>query len=110
MWLSLLAESGVATSSCLRQVWQLVQANVNPTLSPKEWNLEALSDKMKQYCYLLDDLTADMLSQEANADYEALRDYLRERAVDAYWEKVQQIAHSVSSMSKSILCCLITER
>ena len=67
-----------------------MQANVNPTLAPKEWNLEALSDKMKQYCYQLDDLTAELLAQEANSDYEELRDYLRQRAVDAYWEKVLQ--------------------
>ncbi len=69
-----------------------MQANVNPTLAPKEWNLEALSDKMKQYCYLLDDLTAEQLAREANSDYEELRDYLRQRAVDAYWEKVLQCA------------------
>ena len=49
-----------------------MQANVNPTLAPKEWNLEALSDKMKQYCYLLDDLTAELLAQEANSDYEEI--------------------------------------
>ncbi len=71
-----------------------MQANVNPTLAPKEWNLEALSDKMKQYCYLLDDLTAELLAQEANSDYEEMRDYLRQRAVDAYWEKVLHFAQN----------------
>ena len=66
-----------------------VQANVNPTVPPKEWPLDALAAKMKQYCYLLDDLTPELLMQESNnGDYEALRDYLRQRGVDAYWQKV----------------------
>ena len=47
---------------------------------------------MKQYCYMLSDLSAELLMQEANGDYEDLRDYLRQRAVDAYWQKVQDTA------------------
>jgi hypothetical protein len=78
-----------------------VQANVNPTVPPKEWPLDALAAKMKQYCYLLDDLTLELLMQESNnGDYEALRDYLRQRGVDAYWQKVgvrTPLCHSVSS-------------
>ena len=66
----------------------LAQANVNPTLPPKEWPLQQLADKMKQYCYLLSDLEPELLAQEAKGDYEALRDYLRERGVEAYWQKV----------------------
>lgn len=71
------------------EVLYFVQANVNPTLPPKEWPLDALAAKMKQYCYLLDDLTSELLMQESNnGDYEALRDCLRQRGVDAYWQKV----------------------
>ena len=61
---------------------------MNPTLPPKEWPLQQLADKMKQYCYLLSDLEPELLAQEAKGDYEALRDYLRERGVEAYWQKV----------------------
>ena len=61
---------------------------MNPTLPVKEWPLEALANKMKQYCYILDDLTPELLAQEADGDYEQLRDYLRQRGVDAYWQKV----------------------
>ena len=69
------------------QVFPL-QANVDTQLVPEEWPLEALATKMKQYCYLLEDLTADMLKEQGDGDYELLRKYLRRRAVDAYWQKV----------------------
>ena len=65
-----------------------LQANVDTSLLPEEWPLEALAAKMKQYCYLLGDLTGDVLKSEANGDYEALRSYLRKRSVDAYYQKV----------------------
>lgn len=66
-----------------------LQANVDSQLPPQEWPLEALAVKLKQYCYLLDDLTAQVLEEQAGKDYELLRDYLRRRAVDAFWQKVQ---------------------
>ena len=66
-----------------------LQANVDTSLLPEEWPLDALAAKMKQYCYLLGDLTGDVLKSEANGDYEALRSYLRKRSVDAYYQKVR---------------------
>ncbi|CAK0755431.1 Protein translocase subunit SA1, chloroplastic [Coccomyxa viridis] len=74
-----------------RTVDDILEANVNPTLPPKEWPLQQLADKMKQYCYLLSDLEPELLAQEAKGDYEALRDYLRERGVEAYWQKVEEV-------------------
>lgn len=65
-----------------------MQANVNPTLPPKEWPLDALAAKMKQYCYLLEDITPELLLQESGGDYEELRAYLRQRGTQAYWAKV----------------------
>ena len=65
-----------------------MQANVDVQLAAEEWPLEPLAIKMKQYCYLLEDLTADVLREQAGGDYELLRKYLRRRAVDAYWQKV----------------------
>ena len=76
----------------------LAQANVNPTLPPKEWPLQQLADKMQQYCYLLSDLEPELLAQEAKGDYEALRDYLRERGVEAYWQKVLTAPNPFNSM------------
>ena len=65
------------------------QANVNPTLPEKEWPLEALAAKLKQYCNLMTDLTPELLRAEAGGDYEALRAYLRRRGVEAYWKKAR---------------------
>lgn len=57
-------------------------------LAPEDWPLEPLAIKMKQYCYLLEDLTADMLKEESGGNYDQLRRFLKERAVEAYWQKV----------------------
>ena len=83
---TLQANLGYVYSACSYSV--TLQANVDSQLSPQEWPLEALAVKLKQYCYLLDDLTAQVLEEQADKDYELLRDYLRRRAVDAFWQKV----------------------
>ena len=44
---------------------------------------------MKQYCYLLSDLDAKTLKEQGDGDFDQLNGYLRRRAVDAYWQKVQ---------------------
>lgn len=68
-----------------------MQANVDASLPPDQWTLDSLAKKMTQYCYLLEDLTEDMLRQQSGGDFEALRGFLRKRAVDAYWTKVQEV-------------------
>ena len=73
------------------------QANVNPTLPVKEWPLEALAAKLKQYCTLMTDLTPELLQSEAGGDYEALRAYLRRRGVEAYWKKARPSTLASSS-------------
>uniref|UniRef100_A0A061SHA1 Protein translocase subunit SecA n=1 Tax=Tetraselmis sp. GSL018 TaxID=582737 RepID=A0A061SHA1_9CHLO len=69
----------------------ILEANVDPTLPAAEWALEALAGKFRQYCYLLDDLNAEKLQEEAGGDFEQLRAYLRRRSVEAYQEKRQQV-------------------
>lgn len=83
---TLQANVGYVYSVCSYSV--TLQANVDSQLPPQEWPLEALAVKLKQYCYLLNDLTAQVLAEQADKDYELLRDYLRRRAVDAFWQKV----------------------
>ena len=68
------------------------QANVDPALPPAEWKLEPLASKMIQYCYLLEGLTGEQLEKECSGDYEKLREYLRKRSVDAYFQKVLGLA------------------
>ena len=70
----------------------LDQANIPPTTPVEEWPLEGLAAKLKQYCYLLGDLTPEgMAAAAAGGDYEALRTYLRQRGVDAFYTKVAEI-------------------
>lgn len=47
---------------------------------------------MQQYCYVLTDLTGELLrAQAGDGDYEALRGYLRGRAREAYYQKVEAV-------------------
>ncbi|KAI5674850.1 hypothetical protein M9H77_05800 [Catharanthus roseus] len=63
----------------------ILEANV--TESPKEsWDLEKLVAKLQQYCYLLDDLTPELLDSKCS-NYEELQDYLRLRGREAYLQK-----------------------
>eukprot|EP00899_Mesostigma_viride_P005517 jgi/Mesvir1/14967/Mv14632-RA.1 len=62
----------------------ILQANVNSTLPPEEWPFETLCTKLKQYCYLLEDITPELLKEKAGGDYEALRAYMHKRGVEAY--------------------------
>ena len=81
----------------------LLQANVDSQLPPQEWPLEALAVKMKQYCYLLEDLTAQVLDEQADGDYELLRGYLKRRAVDAFWQKVECLVKCLMSSVKCLV-------
>eukprot|EP00887_Chlorella_sp_A99_P001989 scaffold18.g1989.t1 len=74
-----------------RTVDDILEANVPPGSPPEEWPLEALAAKMRQYCNLLTDLTAESLATAAAGDYERLRQYLRQRGVDAYHQKVAEV-------------------
>ncbi len=54
-----------------------LQANIPPSTPAEEWPLEPLVAKLRQYCYLLADLTPERLAAEAGGDYERMRDFLR---------------------------------
>jgi hypothetical protein len=54
-----------------------LQANVPTSTPPEEWPLEALVAKLRQYCYLMEDLTPENMAAEAGGDYEKMRGYLR---------------------------------
>uniref|UniRef100_A0A7I4C591 chloroplast protein-transporting ATPase n=1 Tax=Physcomitrium patens TaxID=3218 RepID=A0A7I4C591_PHYPA len=64
----------------------ILEANVDSSLPQEEWNLEALCAKVKQYCYLLEDLTPELLNEKCPT-YDSLGDYLRMRGREAYVEK-----------------------
>ena len=73
-----------------RTVDDILEANVG-TKPVEEWNLDALANKMKQYCTQMEDLTAEKLSEVAGGDIENLRTYLHGRGVAAYEEKVVEV-------------------
>ena len=54
-----------------------MQANIPPSTPAEEWPLEPLVAKLRQYCYLLADLTPEGLAAEAAGDYDKMRSYLR---------------------------------
>jgi hypothetical protein len=75
----------------------LGQANIDASLPQEEWNLEALCAKVKQYCYLLEDLSPELLADKCST-IESLSDYLHFRGREAY---LQKKVKSLSSCSFS---------
>ncbi|KAL7227028.1 hypothetical protein ACSBR1_021989 [Camellia fascicularis] len=64
----------------------ILEANIGPDASRESWDLEKLIAKLQQYCYLLNDLTPDLLVSKCS-NYEELRDYLHLRGREAYLQK-----------------------
>lgn len=74
-----------------KTVDDILEANIPANTPPEEWPLDALAAKMKQYCYLMEDMTGESLAQAAGGDYELLRTHLRRRGTEAYRTKVEEI-------------------
>ncbi|XP_012083011.1 protein translocase subunit SecA, chloroplastic [Jatropha curcas] len=64
----------------------ILEANIGSDASKENWDLEKLIAKLQQYCYLLTDLTPDLLRSKCSS-YEDLQDYLRLRGREAYFQK-----------------------
>ncbi|QPN58010.1 preprotein translocase subunit SecA [Synechococcus sp. CBW1107] len=71
-----------------RTMSDIVDAYVNPDLPPEEWDLGQLVAKVKEFVYLLEDLTPDQL---AGLNTEELKAFLREQLRNAYDLKESQI-------------------
>lgn len=65
-----------------------MQANVDPALPYEQWPLDSLAAKVGQYCFILQNLTADNLREACSGDYEVLRTFLHTQGRLAYEEKV----------------------
>ena len=74
-----------------RTVDDILEANIPAGSPPEEWKLDALAAKMRQYCVMMEDVTADSLAAAAGGDVEALRTYLHTRGTDAYKQKVAEV-------------------
>ncbi|KAJ4968921.1 hypothetical protein NE237_015622 [Protea cynaroides] len=64
----------------------ILQANIGSDAPKESWDLGKLIVKLQQYCYLLKDLTPDLLENKCSS-YEDLRDYLHYRGREAYLQK-----------------------
>jgi preprotein translocase subunit SecA len=71
-----------------RTIEDIVEAYVNPELPPEEWDLTRLTDKVKEFIYLLDDLTPDQVS---GLLMEELKAFLQEQMRNAYDIKESQV-------------------
>ncbi|KAL7582461.1 hypothetical protein Lser_V15G41486 [Lactuca serriola] len=64
----------------------ILEANIGSDAPKENWDFEKLIAKLQQYCYLLNDLTPDLLASQC-ATYEDLRIYLRVCGRKAYLQK-----------------------
>lgn len=64
----------------------ILQANIGSDAPRESWDLEKLITKLQQYCYLLNDLTPDLLAANCST-YEELQQYLQLRGREAYLQK-----------------------
>tara|TARA_B100002051_G_scaffold34309_1_gene27522 strand:+ start:711 stop:3515 length:2805 start_codon:yes stop_codon:yes gene_type:complete len=71
-----------------RTMSEIVEAYVNPDLPPEEWDLEQLVGKVKEFIYLLEDLTAE---QVRGLGMEELKAFLQEQLRNAYDIKEGQV-------------------
>ena len=71
-----------------RTMSEIVEAYVNPDLPPEEWDLAQLVGKVKEFIYLLEDLTPE---QVQGLGMEELKAFLQEQLRNAYDLKEGQI-------------------
>jgi len=70
----------------------IVGANIDVSAPVDMWDLESLAKKMRQYCFLLQDLTAEDLKAKADAGgIDGVRNYLQDLCVEAYRTKQKEI-------------------
>jgi len=71
-----------------RTIDDIVEAYVNPDLPPEEWDLARLTDKVKEFIYLLEDLSPE---QVLGLSMEELKTFLKEQMRNAYDIKEGQV-------------------
>ena len=71
-----------------RTIDDIVEAYVNPDLPPEEWDLQRLLDKVKEFIYLLEDLTPEQLQ---GLSMDELKVFLQEQMRNAYDIKEDQV-------------------
>ncbi|KAK7392181.1 hypothetical protein VNO78_20611 [Psophocarpus tetragonolobus] len=77
----------------------ILEANIGSATQKDSWDLEKLITKIQQYCYLLNDLTPDLLRNTCS-DYEELKNYLRLLGREAYQQKRDIIEQQAAGLMK----------
>ncbi|XP_028770982.1 protein translocase subunit SecA, chloroplastic [Neltuma alba] len=77
----------------------ILEANVGSDAPKESWDLEKLIAKIQQYCYLLNDLSPDLLTSNCS-DYEELQNYLRLRGREAYLQKREIVEEQAPGLMK----------
>ncbi|RLM91694.1 protein translocase subunit SECA1, chloroplastic [Panicum miliaceum] len=77
----------------------ILEANIGPDTPKENWDLSKLIAKLQQYCYLLDDLTPELLESKSSR-YEDLQEYLRKRGREAYFQKAEIVEKQAPGLMK----------
>ncbi|KAM7277283.1 hypothetical protein ACFE04_019149 [Oxalis oulophora] len=77
----------------------ILEANIGSDAPKETWDYEKLIAKLQQYCYLLDDLTPDLLKANSSS-YDELQDYLRLRGREAYLQKRDIVEEQAPGLMK----------
>ncbi|KAI9082643.1 hypothetical protein K1719_035512 [Acacia pycnantha] len=77
----------------------ILEANVGSDAPKESWDLEKLIAKIQQYCYLLNDLSVDLISSKCS-DFGELQNYLRLRGREAYLQKRNIVEEQAPGLMK----------
>ncbi|KAL6525855.1 hypothetical protein OROMI_030250 [Orobanche minor] len=77
----------------------ILEANIAPDAPREIWDFEKLVSKLNQYCYLLNDLTPDLLESKCS-NYEELREYLHLRGREVYLQKREIVDREAPGLMK----------
>ncbi|KAG6486679.1 protein translocase subunit SECA1, chloroplastic-like [Zingiber officinale] len=77
----------------------ILEANIPPETPKESWDLEQLIAKVQQYCYLLNDMTPELVVSKCS-NYEELREYLRYRGREAYFQKMDVVEKQAPGLMK----------
>jgi preprotein translocase subunit SecA len=77
----------------------ILEANIGPDTPRESWDLGKLIAKVQQYCYLLNDLTPEVLESKCSS-YEDLQEYLRTRGREAYFQKSEIVEKQAPGLMK----------
>ncbi|KAH0461891.1 hypothetical protein IEQ34_009466 [Dendrobium chrysotoxum] len=77
----------------------ILEANIGPDAPKESWELDKLIAKLQQYCYLLNDLTPELLRDKCSR-YEELREFLHLRGREAYFQKTEMVEKQAPGLMK----------